>query len=50
VIPLAIVLTVLVALGIVPLVSRTRVWRDAAQGGVGLVLLIVLILFLNGWL
>ena len=49
-IALAIVLTVLVALGIVPFVSRSRQWRDGARGGVGVVLLIVLILFLTGWL
>jgi uncharacterized protein DUF3309 len=49
-IPLAIVLTLLVALGVVPFVSRRRLWRDGARGGVGLVLLIVLALFLTGWL
>ena len=42
------VILVLVLLGIIPTWPHSRSWGYAPSGGVGLVLLIVLILFLMG--
>jgi hypothetical protein len=41
-------LVVLLALGAIPFVSRRRSWGNASRGGITLVLLIVLVLFLLG--
>jgi hypothetical protein len=49
-IPLAAALVVLVALGIIPFVWRSPRWGTASRAGIGLVLLIVLVLFVIGWM
>lgn len=41
-------LSVLMALSAIPLLSRRRGWGNASRGGITLVLLIVLVLFLIG--
>jgi hypothetical protein len=45
---LVIALIALIALSAIPLLSRGRRWGNASRGGIALVLLIVLVLFLLG--
>lgn len=47
-ITILIVLAVLVLLGVIPTWSHSRNWGYWPSGGVGLVLLILLVLFLTG--
>jgi hypothetical protein len=47
-ITILIVLAVLILLGVIPAWPHSRAWGYGPSGGVGLVLLIVMILFLTG--